>query len=533
MKKWFSGIRFKFAILILISFIFTSFLSIFMSYNLVQQKNNAETIAKEKFPKVILVNHIRVDANAVLRFLWTALTFDEISIKNEKMNQAGQKVSDLKEQLDRMKKFTLSEKMSENIKKIENDFNVVQEEFINVKKLSLKNTPENLKEQKQITLNKIVPKVNAIVDLVKISEELLMDQVQQEIEYAEKITSNSIIYGVIFSVIGIMLSLIIGIKLSIHTLNKINEVIFNVNNVFNNVNDSSISLNGTSQNLSSTASELAASLHETVVAVDEITAMVNKNAENATQSKIVSNETSSIADYSKNNIEKMVQDIQNIQNDNNQFQIKSAENNKKMTEIINIISEINNKTKIINNIVFQTKLLSFNASVEAARAGEHGRGFSVVAEEIGNLAQMSGNSSKEIEELLLNSTSQITKILQESKEDVEYFVLKSKGSVEEGIKSSHKCRDSLNEIVEKINKLNLMVSDIHIASDEQAKGVTEISIAMQNFDKVAQNTNKIANVSLMDANKLKDQADVMAMAIKDLTVLIEGENSLIKENSVI
>jgi methyl-accepting chemotaxis protein len=229
----------------------------------------------------------------------------------------------------------------------------------------------------------------------------------------------------------------------------------------------------------------------------------------------------------------MVQDIQNIQNDNNQFQIKSAENNKKMTEIINIISEINNKTKIINNIVFQTKLLSFNASVEAARAGEHGRGFSVVAEEIGNLAQMSGNSSKEIEELLLNSTSQITKILQESKEDVEYFVLKSKGSVEEGIKSSHKCRDSLNEIVEKINKLNLMVSDIHIASDEQAKGVTEISIAMQNFDKVAQNTNKIANVSLMDANKLKDQADVMAMAIKDLTVLIEGENSLIKENSVI
>ena len=118
MEKWLSGIRLKFLILIMISFIFTSFISIFMSYNLVQQKNNAEIIAKEKFPKVILINHIRIDANAVLRFLWTVLAFEDINVKNEKMNQATQKVSDLKEQLEKMKKFTLSEKMSENIKKI-------------------------------------------------------------------------------------------------------------------------------------------------------------------------------------------------------------------------------------------------------------------------------------------------------------------------------------------------------------------------------------------------------------------------------
>jgi methyl-accepting chemotaxis protein len=70
--------------------------------------------------------------------------------------------------------------------------------------------------------------------------------------------------------------------------------------------------------------------------------------------------------------------------------------NEQMSEIVKVIQEIETKTKVINDIVFQTKLLSFNASVEAARAGEQGKGFAVVAEEVGNLAQMSGNAAKEI-----------------------------------------------------------------------------------------------------------------------------------------
>ncbi|MHA0111674.1 methyl-accepting chemotaxis protein, partial [Klebsiella pneumoniae] len=77
--------------------------------------------------------------------------------------------------------------------------------------------------------------------------------------------------------------------------------------------------------------------------------------------------------------------------------------NSQLQSISNIIGEISAKTNIINDIVFKTQLLSFNASIEAARAGQHGRGFAVVAEEVGNLAQMSGNAAKEIRALLEDS----------------------------------------------------------------------------------------------------------------------------------
>ena len=60
------------------------------------------------------------------------------------------------------------------------------------------------------------------------------------------------------------------------------------------------------------------------------------------------------------------------------------------------MEQIKDKVNIINDIVFQTKLLSFNASVEAARAGENGKGFAVVAEEVGNLASVSGKAANEI-----------------------------------------------------------------------------------------------------------------------------------------
>src|SRR3954468_23516662 len=84
------------------------------------------------------------------------------------------------------------------------------------------------------------------------------------------------------------------------------------------------------------------------------------------------------------------------------------ESNDLLNDLKTSFQAIQNKTRVINDIVFKTKLLSFNASIEAARAGQYGKGFSVVAEEVGRLAQTSGKAAKEIEALLSESRKKST-----------------------------------------------------------------------------------------------------------------------------
>ena len=79
------------------------------------------------------------------------------------------------------------------------------------------------------------------------------------------------------------------------------------------------------------------------------------------------------------------------------------------------IEEIGAKTEVIDDIVFQTKILSFNASVEAERAGELGRGFGVVAQEVGNLAAMSGQSAIEIASIVKSAMKESREIISENK----------------------------------------------------------------------------------------------------------------------
>ena len=118
--------------------------------------------------------------------------------------------------------------------------------------------------------------------------------------------------------------------------------------------------------------------------------------------------------------------------------------NLKIAEIIKMIEEISQKTRVINDIVFQTKLLTFNASVEAAREGEHGKGFALIAEEIGNLAQMSGNAATEISALLETSVQKVDQIISESKSSVGQSVQEGKQKVMFGTDIARRCHGHPN-----------------------------------------------------------------------------------------
>jgi len=201
-------------------------------------------------------------------------------------------------------------------------------------------------------------------------------------------------------VLMILLSLVAAFIVGGAIARPLENVIANLRRESKEANDSSQNIASASHQLAQSATEQASALQETASSIEEMSAMITKNADNAAKSGTAARNSSEVANKGKQASEQMIQAINDINLSNASIMKQIEESNQQISDITKVIAEIGNKTKVINDIVFQTKLLSFNASVEAARAGEHGKGFAVVAEEVGNLAQMSGNAAKEIAEML-------------------------------------------------------------------------------------------------------------------------------------
>jgi methyl-accepting chemotaxis protein len=218
----------------------------------------------------------------------------------------------------------------------------------------------------------------------------------------------------------------------------------------------------------------------------------------------------------------MISSIDEINRSNTDIMTQIESSNQQISDIVKVISEIGNKTKVINDIVFQTKLLSFNASVEAARAGEHGKGFAVVAEEVGNLAQMSGNAAKEISQMLEGSIQKVEGIVNETKSSVEKLVVVGKEKVQTGTTTAKQCGEVLDEIVKSVTEVNQMIGEISTASREQAQGVQEINKAMSQMDQVTQQNAASSQEIAGAAEQLASQAESLRTMVEGLMKTVEG-----------
>lgn len=277
--------------------------------------------------------------------------------------------------------------------------------------------------------------------------------------------------------------------------------------------------------LSASATEQAAALQETVSSIDEVSAMVSKNSENAFNSQRVATSSTVAVNRGKLVVGEMLHSIDEINGSNTDIMTQSEASNQEIASIVKIISEIGNKTKVINDIVFQTKLLSFNASVEAARAGEHGKGFAVVAEEVGSLAQMSGNAAKEISQLLEDSIKKVEATVVESRTKIERLINKGKERIETGLSTAKRCGEVFDEIVTSVTEVGGMVGEIATASKEQAQGVQEITKAMGQMDQVTQQNASAAQQSASAAEQLTGQAAILHDMVETLLATVNGANS--------
>jgi methyl-accepting chemotaxis protein len=286
--------------------------------------------------------------------------------------------------------------------------------------------------------------------------------------------------------------------------------------------NTSIRLTSISEVLTSSSQEQAAAVQETASSLTETSAMIDRNATNAFKSLDVSKDSHDYVTKGKNKVNEMIDSIGEIKKANHEIQDQVGQNSNEMQNIISMISDINAKTNIINDIVFQLKLLSFNASVEAARAGENGKGFAVVAEEIGTLAKMSGESAQEISKLLIQSTEKVSQIIRDSSNKMNSIIKVGQLKVDQGELVSKDCFEIFNSIVKNSDEIINYVDEIAQATKEQSSGVREISTAVSELDLVAQKNSSISTETLTIADNLKKQVSDLKQMTHELEKVIHG-----------
>ncbi|AXX89361.1 methyl-accepting chemotaxis protein [Arcobacter suis] len=250
-------------------------------------------------------------------------------------------------------------------------------------------------------------------------------------------------------------SLTAGIKL---VGNNTSEILAMVMNTGNALNESTQTLSGASNNLSTSSNQQAASLEETAAALEEITSTIQANT-------LATNKMSQLA--------------QNVTVSARNGQDLANQTAKSMDEINKEVSSINEAIEVIDQIAFQTNILSLNAAVEAATAGEAGKGFAVVAAEVRNLANRSAEAAREIKNI------------------VELASRKAK----EGKNISDNMIEGYKELNENISNTILTINEVAGASKEQEKGIVQINDAINLLDQATQKNAQVADqISTMAEN---------------------------------
>ena len=253
--------------------------------------------------------------------------------------------------------------------------------------------------------------------------------------------------------------------------------------------------------MASSATQQASSIEETSASLEELTGMVNNNLENAKGSSKIFEEVRQFSMDGSKAMDGLSQSMEKIR-----------QTNDKVQKLVQVISNIADKTKVIDEIVFQTKLLSFNASVEAERAGEHGRGFAVVAQEVGSLAQMSGKAAQEINEMVSGSVGEVAAITKENRE-----------KVEEGGKFVVETSAILKKIVDHSNLATQSSKNILQASEEQAKGIEQINLAVVQLDQTTQQNASMSEKAAHEGTVLAEQSNKLSEVVAELKQLVTGE----------
>jgi methyl-accepting chemotaxis protein/methyl-accepting chemotaxis protein-1 (serine sensor receptor) len=240
-----------------------------------------------------------------------------------------------------------------------------------------------------------------------------------------------------------------------------------------------VQVSASSQALAQGSSENAGSLEETSAAVAEISSMAQRNTENSR------NAVSLVAHSAE----------------------KFGETNLALDGMVVAMGEINGSSqkiskiiKVIDEIAFQTNILALNAAVEAARAGEAGLGFAVVADEVRNLSQRCAQAARDTASL------------------IEESIAKSDG----GKSKVDRVAEAIRGVTGEAAQVKTLVDEVSVGSQEQARGLDQISKAITQMEQAGQTTAATAEETAAAAEELAAQSATLTDIGKQLRMLVDG-----------
>ena len=243
-----------------------------------------------------------------------------------------------------------------------------------------------------------------------------------------------------------------------------------VRNSSESIHTGAAEISSGNNDLSSRTEQQAASLEETAASMEQLTATVKQNTDNAKQATQLAKNASDTAARGGRVVDTVVHT---------------------MSEIADSSQQIAQITNVIDSIAFQTNILALNAAVEAARAGEQGRGFAVVAGEVRTLASRSAQAAKEIKALIDNSTHCV-------------------GMGSQQVSDAGK---TMAEIVAAVTRVTDIMGEIASASEEQSRGIEQVSLAVSQMDSVTQQNAALVEESAAAAASLEQQAEQLRQAV--------------------
>ena len=224
------------------------------------------------------------------------------------------------------------------------------------------------------------------------------------------------------------------------------------------------------QDLSSRTESQASALEETASSMEELSSTVRQNSDNAQQPNQLAQSASTVAVQGGEVVSQVVHTMTGI-----------ADSSRKISDIINVI----------DGIAFQTNILALNAAVEAARAGEQGRGFAVVAGEVRSLAGRSAEAAKEIKTLIQDSVER----------------------VEQGSSLVNRAGQTMQDVVDSIQRVTDIMGEISAASIEQSSGVAQVGEAVTQMDQATQQNAALVEEMAAAASSLRGQAHELVESV--------------------